>query len=269
VADAHDDDDADARVDDDADDAAPALVELDDVCLDIGDARILDHLTASIPDHGVTVVLGPSGAGKSMLLRLINRLEVPTHGAVRFRGDDVSRLDPLVLRRRVGMVFQRPTPFPGTVRDNLRIASPTLLDGELRELLERCGLEPDFLERDTEGLSGGEAQRVCLARALAAGPEALLMDEPTASLDPDHRAVIEELAMTLVAGGLPMVWVTHDLDQADRLLASHTDADGVAPHGHRVVIVGGRVASPDEAEAFRRADRGTPRAADERGEDIA
>jgi putative ABC transport system ATP-binding protein len=246
-------------------DDAPPLVELDGVCLDIGDRHILDHVTAAIPDHGVTVVMGPSGSGKSMLLRLINRLEVPSHGIVRFRGEDVGSLDPLGLRRRIGMVFQRPTPFAGTVRDNLRTAAPTLLDIEMVELLDRCGLPADFLDRDTEGLSGGEAQRVCLARALAAAPEVLLMDEPTASLDPDHTEVIEDLALTLAATGLPLVWVTHALDQADRLLGSHAEAEGAAPHGHALVIVDGRVASPEEADAFRR----TGRTADGNGRDGA
>jgi putative ABC transport system ATP-binding protein len=245
-------------------DDAPPLVELDDVCLDIADRPNLDHVTAAIADHGVTVVMGPSGAGKSMLLRLINRLEVPTAGTVRFRGEDVSGLDPLVLRRRIGMVFQRPTPFAGSVRANLRTATPTLLDSEMLELLDRCGLPSDFLDRDTEGLSGGEAQRVCLARALAAAPDVLLMDEPTASLDPDNTEVIEGLALTLAATGLPMVWVTHDLEQADRLLRSHAEAASAPPHGHTLVMVDGRVASPEEAAAFRRTGRSAGAAGGER-----
>ena len=94
----------------------PALFTLDRVSLEIDGATVLDGVTLTIPDDGVTVVVGPSGAGKSMLLRLLNRLEVPTAGEVRFRGDPVSSLDPLALRRAVGMVFQRPAPFPGTVR---------------------------------------------------------------------------------------------------------------------------------------------------------
>jgi len=232
------------------------LVEFDDVCLRIGETDVLDHLTAEIPGHGVTVVLGPSGAGKSTLLRLVNRLEAPTSGTVRYRGEDVATLDPLSLRRKVGMVFQRPTPFPGTVRDNLRVGAPLSLDGELVALLDRCGLTGDFLDRDTEGLSGGEAQRVCLARALAVGPEVLLMDEPTASLDPDNRALVEQETVALAAAGLPVVWVTHDLAQADRLAASHAAPRGEegrgADHGHVIVLVEGRRATPAEAEAFRR-----------------
>jgi putative ABC transport system ATP-binding protein len=232
--------------------AAVALVELEDVTLRIGDVSVLDRLTASIPGHGVTVVLGPSGSGKSTLLRLVNRLEVPTSGVVRFRGDDVAALDPLTLRRRVGMVFQQPTPFAGTVRQNLLVAAPGATDAALAPLLPRCGLPAAFLERDTEGLSGGEAQRVCLARALAAAPEALLMDEPTASLDPENRQIVEDLAVALAHDGLPIVWVTHDLDQADRLAASHEEQVPVGTHQHALVLIAGRLASPTEAEAFRR-----------------
>lgn len=232
------------------------LVEFDDVCLRIGDASVFDHLTVGIPGHGVTVVLGPSGAGKSTLLRLVNRLEAPTSGTVRYRGEDVAALDPLLLRRRVGMVFQRPTPFAGTVRDNLRVAAPQAFDHELVALLERCGLPEDFLDRDTEGLSGGEAQRMCLARALAVGPEALLMDEPTASLDPENRALVEAQAVALAASGLPVVWVTHDLAQADRLATSHDESVhggvGDGAHRHVVVLVDGRRATPAEEDAFRR-----------------
>jgi putative ABC transport system ATP-binding protein len=153
------------------------------------------------------------------------------------------------------MVFQRPTPFPGTVRDNLHVAAPGATDADLVAVLERCGLTGNFLDRDTEGLSGGEAQRVCLARALAAGPEALLMDEPTASLDPDNRTVVEDLAIALAGQGMPMIWVTHDLDQADRLAASHDETGRGGPHGHIVVLVDGRIASAAEAEAFRRSGR--------------
>lgn len=227
------------------------LVAFEDVSLRIGDRVILDHVDVRVPADGITVVLGPSGAGKSMLLRLVNRLEVPTAGAVRYRGTDVATLDPLLLRRRVGMVFQRPTPFPGTVRANVRFAAPEASDGELEALVERCGLPIGFLDRDTEGLSGGEAQRVCLARALAAAPEALLMDEPTAALDPEHRLAVEDLARTLAASGLPMVWVTHDLAQASRLVGAGRTSTGL-PGRHEVVLIAGRVASAAEAAAFRR-----------------
>src|SRR5688572_17487756 len=104
--------------------AQSPLYELVGVSLTIDDATILDRVDLIVPGEGITVLLGPSGAGKSMLLRLLNRLEVPTGGEVRFRGESLADLDPLALRRKVGMVFQRPAPFPGTVRDNLLVADP-------------------------------------------------------------------------------------------------------------------------------------------------
>src|SRR5690606_11232412 len=97
----------------------PPLFALDDVVVAIDDARPLDGITLDLPGEGITVIVGASGSGKSTLLRLLNRLEVATSGTVRFRGTDIDELDPLALRRQVGMVFQRPTLFPGTVRDNL------------------------------------------------------------------------------------------------------------------------------------------------------
>jgi UDP-glucose/iron transport system ATP-binding protein len=190
----------------------------------------LRGVSAAFEDGAVTVVVGPSGAGKSTLLRLCNRLEVPSEGVVRFRGDDVQRLDPLALRRRVGMVFQRPTPFPGTVLDNLRVAEPQLDAVAAGRALEHVGLDGALVERDATELSGGEAQRMCLARTLVTGPEVVLLDEPTSSVDPAARHGLEALARTLVDSGVTAVWVTHDLDQMRRL------ADRV------LVLIDGRVA---------------------------
>jgi putative ABC transport system ATP-binding protein len=136
---------------------------------------------------------------------------------VRFRGRDVSAIDPLALRRQVGMVFQRPTPFPGTVRENLRVADPAAGEAAMGEALERAGLAPAFLDRRADDLSGGEAQRMCLARALAAGPEVLLLDEPTSSLDEASRELVESTGRRLADGGVPLVWVTHDRAQAERI----------------------------------------------------
>jgi putative ABC transport system ATP-binding protein len=217
---------------------ATPLFELVGVSLTIDDATILDDVTLSIPDTGITVLLGSSGAGKSMLLRLLNRLEVPTAGEVRFRGESVSAIDPLTLRRRVGMVFQRPAPFPGTVRDNLLVADPGAGDDHLAAALRDARLDARFLDRSADDLSGGEAQRMCLARTLVTGPEVLLMDEPTAALDPEARRGLERTALRLAEGGRPLVWVTHDLEQARRL------ADDV------IVLVAGRVADDDERARF-------------------
>ena len=167
--------------------------------------------------QGLTVVAGPSGSGKSTLLRLCNRLEVPTAGTVRHRGTDITERDPLELRREVAMVFQRPVAFAGTVLDNLREADPECDETRGAELLERAALAASFLARDADELSGGEAQRACLARALATNPRVMLMDEPTSALDAKAASVLEDLARQLVDDGTPVVWVTHDERQMRRL----------------------------------------------------
>jgi putative ABC transport system ATP-binding protein len=146
------------------------------------------------------------------------------------RGEDVAGQDPLQLRRRVGMVFQRPTPFPGTVRDNLRVAEPQIGDDDAVRALEAVGLDASFLARAATDLSGGEAQRVCLARTLVTRPEVVLMDEVTSSVDPAARLGLEALARRLADTAVRIVWVTHDLEQLRRL------AD------HVLILIGGRVA---------------------------
>ena len=181
------------------------------------DARRLEGLDAQLPDRGLTVIAGPSGSGKSTLLRLCNRLEVPSEGVVRHRGEDIARRDPLTLRRAVAMVFQRPVTFAGTVLDNLREADPGCDETRGAELLERAGLAATFLARDAGELSGGEAQRACLARALATDPHVMLMDEPTSALDAKATAVLEGLAKQLVADGTPVIWVSHSEQQMRRL----------------------------------------------------
>ncbi len=193
------------------------LFQFDSVSVGPPQARRLDGLDARLPAGGLTVVAGPSGSGKSTLLRLCNRLEVPSAGTVRHRGTDVSERDPLELRRAVAMVFQRPVTFAGTVLDNLREADPDCDAGRAVELLEHAGLDETFLERDAGELSGGEAQRACLARALATDPRVMLMDEPTSSLDGRAATVLERLARQLVDDGTPVVWVTHSEEQMRRL----------------------------------------------------
>ena len=214
------------------------LFQLDEVSLVIDDQRVLCELSLAVPDDGITVLLGPSGAGKSMTLRLLNRLEVPTSGELWFRGDLVADLDPLGLRRRVGMVFQRPAVFPGTVRDNLLVACPDTDDESLVGFLDAAGLDAGMIDRVGDELSGGEAQRLCLARTLATRPEVLLMDEPTSALDPTARHHLEATGRRLADQGMPMVWVTHDLAQAERL------AD------HRLVLMAGRLATQAEMDRY-------------------
>ncbi|MGH3746286.1 MAG: ABC transporter ATP-binding protein [Micromonosporaceae bacterium] len=220
------------------------------VCFSHGAEPVLTDIDIQMPDVGITALAGPSGSGKSTLLRLANRLLLPDAGVVSYRSDDVAAMHPPTLRRRLGMVFQRPTPFPGTVRENLSVAAPELSDTHARGLMERVNLDPALLGRTAADLSGGELNRMCLARALATEPEALLMDEPTAALDPPARIALERLARELADSGIPLVWVTHDLDQLRRV------ADRV------VLLMDGRVrfaGSLSQLDAAARADPATAR----------
>lgn len=188
-----------------------------DVVVRRGEVRALDGFTAEIPGAGVTALFGPSGSGKTTLLRLCNRLEVPDSGRVCFQGQDIAGLDPLRLRRQVGMVFQRPSPFPGTVADNLRIAAPDADVATMDRVLDSVALTGDWLQRNASELSGGEAQRVCLARTLITRPEALLLDEPTSAVDSAAARMIEQAARRLAGEGVAVLWVTHDAAQVERI----------------------------------------------------
>ena len=202
------------------------------------DREILHEVSLSVAPAAVTVLAGPSGAGKSTLLRLGNRLDIPSAGSVRFRGEDSAAIDPRELRRRVGMVFQKPFPFAGSVRENLKVGAPLAGDEELARTLERVGLEASVLDRVADDLSGGEAQRMCIARTLLTQPEVILMDEPTSALDHENRLGIEHLAKELAQEGIGILWVSHDLSQVRRI------AD------HAVVLIDGRNASAAETAAF-------------------
>ena len=206
--------------------------------------ELLHGVDLAVEAGRVTVLAGPSGAGKSTLLRLGNRLEVPSAGVVRFEGRDTAALDPRDLRRKVGMVFQAPVVFAGTVRENLHVAAADAGDEALGAELRRVGLDPAILDRVGDDLSGGEAQRMCIARSLLTRPDVLLMDEPTSSLDPANRRGVEALARELAGTGLGVLWVSHDIDQVRRL------GDPV------VVLVDGRNADAEEADRFLDARHG-------------
>jgi putative ABC transport system ATP-binding protein len=183
--------------------------EYRNVRVDGDSGPIIEAFSARIPADGLTAVVGPSGAGKTTLLRLLNRLDDPDAGEVLLDGRDVRSYDVLELRRRVQYVGQVPVTFPGTVAAQV--------GAEVDALLERVGLPAVLADRDADRLSVGEAQRMCLARALARHPECLLLDEPTSALDTASKAGVENLIRALADEGLTVVMVTHDPRQASDL----------------------------------------------------
>lgn len=207
------------------------VLALDAVSVIRGGVDVLTEVHLEVAAGRCTVLVGPSGAGKSTLVRLFDRLEEPDRGRAYFAGAPLHSYDVRVLRRRVGLVQQAPVLLRDVVLADLRVGAPLLTREEALLLLHRVGLPAEFLDRPTRGLSGGEAQRVCLARALAVRPEVLLLDEPTSALDSFATAAVERALGGLVGEGLSVVLVSHDLAQARRL------ADDL------VVLVAGRVAA--------------------------
>jgi putative ABC transport system ATP-binding protein len=206
-----------------AQDIAPGAVVLHTEHLGrrVGDVPIVTDISLEVHHGEMLGIVGASGSGKSSLLRLLNRLDEPTSGTVFLDGQDYRQFPPRELRRRVGMVTQRPFLFPGNVAGNIRFGprqrGEMLADEDIARLLERVGL-PGFAGRDIANLSGGEQQRVSLARALANRPEILLLDEPTSALDEQAKTGIEQLICGLVKdSSLTCVMVTHDRDQARRM----------------------------------------------------
>ena len=173
------------------------------------DGPIVARFSARVPADGLTAIVGPSGSGKTTLIRLLNRLDDPDSGEVLLDGRDVRDYDVLELRRRVQLVGQVPVPFAGSVAENI---GPGWQD-----VLERVGLPLALAHRSADLISVGEAQRMCLARALARHPECLVLDEPTSALDTASKGGIERLIRSLADDGLTVVMVTHDPHQADEL----------------------------------------------------
>jgi putative ABC transport system ATP-binding protein len=214
-----------------------------------GPRKILENVGLHVRRGTVFTVLGPSGSGKSTLLRCLNRLAEPDGGRVLLDGRPTSDLPVQELRRRVGMVFQTAALFEVSVLDNVLYGPRLLTHGRLGPgsragrppapgeearaagLLERVGLPADLLRQPVDNLSGGEAQRVSIARALANDPEVLLLDEPTSALDPTASRLIQDLLLQLAdQTDLTFVFVTHDLEQARRI-----GDDGLLLVGGRVV----------------------------------
>ena len=187
----------------------------------VGDISVVTDISLDVYHGEMLGIVGASGSGKSSLLRLLNRLDEPTSGTVFLDGQDYRQFPPRELRRRVGMVTQRPFLFPGNVAGNIRFGplqrGEVVADEDIARLLERVGL-PGFAGREVANLSGGEQQRVSLARALANRPDILLLDEPTSALDEQAKAGVEQLICSLVKDTLlTCVMVTHDRDQARRM----------------------------------------------------
>jgi len=209
----------------------------EDLEFEIKGKRILDGVSLDVASGETVAIVGPSGAGKSSLLRLLDRLDEPTDGTVYLDGTDYRTIPPERLRKRVGLVPQNPALRSGTVRENVtigpRLRGEAMREERLSELLDAVGLG-GYADRSTSDLSGGEAQRVAIARTVANDPEVLLLDEPTASLDSAAEAEVERLLADLLASGdRTVVLVTHDERQAERL------ADRVARlRDGRIVDVG-------------------------------
>ena len=186
-----------------------------------GGVTALEDVTVDIPTAQITALIGPSGAGKSALLRILNRLSDPVAGEICYHGRPITEFAVGDLRRRVGFVFQTPVVFPGTVRDNLAAAASIAgvpvgeIDARISENLRLSEVNEDLADRDANRLSMGQKQRVNIARALMTAPETLLMDEPTASLDPETA---DELGRTIASlcsdRGLTVVTATHRLMEA-------------------------------------------------------
>lgn len=204
-----------------------------DLNLHYGDFHALKNINIDIPEKQITAFIGPSGCGKSTFLKTMNRMQdlvpgVKIEGDLFFRGQDVNSkdLDVTELRRQIGMVWQKPNPFPMSVYDNITYGpklhgshSKAELDEIVEKSLRGAALWDelkDRLKKSALGLSGGQQQRLCIARALAVQPEVLLMDEPTSALDPISTSKIEDLAVELKKD-YTIVMVTHNMQQAARI----------------------------------------------------
>lgn len=210
------------------------VVKINDLNFFYGTFRALMDINLSIPRRKVTALIGPSGCGKSTFLRTLNRMNdiidnTKVQGFVEIDGEDIYRkhTDVVAIRRKVGMVFQKPNPFPKTIYDNIAygprihgIRNKSKLDEIVEQSLKMAALweevKDDLKRKRGTDLSGGQQQRLCIARTLAVNPQIILMDEPTSALDPQSTTKIEEL-ITQLAEKFTIVIVTHNMQQAGRI----------------------------------------------------
>lgn len=213
------------------------ILSVENLCLWYGSHQALKDINIEIPEKSITALIGPSGCGKSTFLKTLDRMndlipDVKITGSVLYKGEDIfaPSVDVSELRRQVGMVFQKPNPFPMSIYDNIAygprthgVKNKAKLDEIVEKSLRGAAIwdeVKDRLKKNALGLSGGQQQRLCIARALAVEPEVLLMDEPTSALDPISMSKIEELAMELKEK-YTIVIVTHNMQQAVRI-SDHT-----------------------------------------------
>src|SRR5215210_4040662 len=208
-----------------------AIFEVDDVSVFYGDKRAIRNVTLDLHRHEITALIGPSGCGKSTFIRCLNRMNdlIPSarvEGRIGYHGENLydATIDPVQVRKRIGMVFQKPNPFPKSIYDNIAFGPRVMgRKGDMDEIVEgalRRGAlwdeVKDRLRTNAFGMSGGQQQRLCIARALATEPDVLLMDEPCSALDPISTGRIEDLMMELKRD-YSIVIVTHNMQQAARV----------------------------------------------------
>ena len=210
-----------------------SIISVKDMCLWYGDHQALKNVSIEIPEKSITAFIGPSGCGKSTFLKTLNRMNdlipgVKITGDIRYEGTDIfsREVDVNNLRKEIGMVFQKPNPFPMSIYDNVAygprthgIKNKVKLDEIVESALRDAAIwdeVKDRLKKNALGMSGGQQQRLCIARALAVQPKILLMDEPTSALDPISTSRIEELVMELKEK-YTIVMVTHNMQQAVRI----------------------------------------------------
>ena len=208
-----------------------SIISVKDLNLWYGQSQALKSISMDIPEQAITALIGPSGCGKSTFLKTLNRMNdlvpgVRVTGQVHYQGQDIFAWEVSQLRKEVGMVFQKPNPFPMSIYDNIAygprthgIKNRTQLDEIVEKALRSAAIwdeVKDRLKKNALGLSGGQQQRLCIARALAVEPKVLLMDEPTSALDPISTGRIEDLAMELKKD-YTIIMVTHNMQQAARI----------------------------------------------------
>jgi phosphate transport system ATP-binding protein len=211
--------------------AAETIFDIERVTVSYSGIPAVRDIMFPIHKHEITALIGPSGCGKTTLLRSLNRMNdlIPTakvEGSIRYHGEDLygANVDPVQVRQRIGMVFQKPNPFPKSIYDNIAFGPRVLgMKGEMDDIVEgalRRGAVwdevKDRLKTNAFGMSGGQQQRLCIARALAIEPDVILMDEPCSALDPISTGRIEELMLELKEH-LSIVIVTHNMQQAARV----------------------------------------------------